>query len=882
MDFNAYITQFQAALKDEIKKIRGNGGQKTYVNDGRYLGKRDDRHIYSFTADTELHLLDETQISLEYREKTSRGTLVSIVGFDLILALEEFMGEFLPTATLYTEPWFLLKELQDRLTSLETKQNANRRIAEQLLQQTWASQPPDIEQGRALLNHIEQQLGKPLTYNNHQLQAIGHVLSNRISFIWGPPGTGKTRTLGLTAAALAGMGKSVLLLAHSNAAVDVALLSAAQFLQKSSIYLNGQVLRVGITASPEVINLDEVHARGIIRKRNPSLITKMDKLEKERQQLVQKTRKEGLSNVERKQLEMRLDEIRHDLNECRRELRQAEKELIRLAQIIACTFSKATITEEIYNRQFDAVLLDEASMAYIPHCVLGASMAAKHLAIYGDFRQLAPISQANTELTKRWLSRDIFEQTGITQKVNNQEYDGRLVLLATQYRMHPTISAVPNTLFYQNRLLNAPTVLEQTSPIAQTIPQSGNALVFYDTTTMSAHCCREAESNSRFNLISALLSVMLAQLLVEQKQQVGIVTPYNAQSRLIHRLLRDLKLTTKQVQVATVHRFQGGERNVIIFDTVEGEPAKPGRLLAGEGDNTASRLTNVAVSRAKGKFITLANKKYVQEKFSHANSFHQLLDEINQRTTAVSLTWPRSGMNPLWDITLPQLTYYPESRKLVPEIEQSIQQAHEEIAIAWPGIVNNFHFSPQALQQCNLGQVRVHISGEGYTYFADPRFRIWSKTNHTPFGFVGVDRKQLWIYVNPQSPFAPVWHVELPQTVKLLYDFCRLMPHNETKIDIIENTIAEDKSPFGKCPQCSQKLWYEIGSYGPYMMCTAKCGYKRPLIKQDATAIAHLYSVVCDRCGGQVEGRKGDKGVFLGCTKYPTCRWTKDIRQILL
>jgi superfamily I DNA and/or RNA helicase len=120
--------------------------------------------------------------------------------------------------------------------------------------------------------------------------------------------------------------------------------------------------------------------------------------------------------------------------------------------VVGCTLSKAAIAPEIYERQFDAVIIDEASMAYIPHCVYAATLAKRRIAIFGDFRQLGPISQAETDNARTWLQRDIFEEAGIIDRVNRNQQDDRMVLLQTQYRMHPSISAIPNHLFYNNQL----------------------------------------------------------------------------------------------------------------------------------------------------------------------------------------------------------------------------------------------------------------------------------------------------------------------------------------------------------------------------------------------------------------------------------------------
>ncbi|PAF11649.1 hypothetical protein CHH61_26180, partial [Shouchella clausii] len=58
-------------------------------------------------------------------------------------------------------------------------------------------------------------------------------------------------------------------------------------------------------------------------------------------------------------------------------------------------------------------------------------------------------------------------------------------------------------------------------------------------------------------------------------RSIGYVTPYRAQAILMETLLSDLYLTELQdadIISATVHRFQGSERDVMLFDTVDSYP----------------------------------------------------------------------------------------------------------------------------------------------------------------------------------------------------------------------------------------------------------------------------------------------------------------------
>jgi len=80
------------------------------------------------------------------------------------------------------------------------------------------------------------------------------------------------------------------------------------------------------------------------------------------------------------------------------------------------------------------------------------------------------------------------------------------------------------------------------------------------------------------------------------EKAVGIVTPFKAQQEILSdRIKRELGI---QMQVGTVHTFQGGEREIIIFSPVY-DANYQGAFFFDAGPN----MLNVAVSRAKDSFL---------------------------------------------------------------------------------------------------------------------------------------------------------------------------------------------------------------------------------------------------------------------------------------
>jgi len=879
--FTQYHRQFRQALGDEIKSLRKLGGQTTTITDGRHLGKRSGKHLYSFTTDTEIRLPDDTPVDLVHQGQRYPGTLLSIEGFDLLIAIEKNIGEQVSSVKMTTEPWFLLGELQKRLDTATASQTANRKLALNLLSDSATSQPTNNSQFDDFRPRIESQIQQSLNYNCYQAEAITHVLQHPVSFIWGPPGTGKTSTLGLTVASLVHAGESVLVLAHSNTAVDTAMKSLAKYLCKSSYYNEGFIVRFGIATPGTYDDYPLINVRGIAKRQNAPLIEKIEGLEREQKRLTQQSRYSGLTTQQKSTLQERIAKIREELQPLKQQLRQKESELVRKAMVVGCTLSKATIASEIYERQFDAVIIDEASMAYIPHCVYAATLAKRRIAIFGDFRQLGPISQADTDNTRTWLQRDIFEEAGIINRVNSNQRDDRMVLLQTQYRMHPSISDIPNRLFYNNQLQDGEGVQARTQPIVDAQPNPGQSLIFYDLSRASAFCFSDQESHSRFNLISALIAADIAyQAKQTGTQSVGIITPYNAQSRLIHRILRETDLET--VKASTVHRFQGSEQHLIIFDAVDSTPQKKaGKLLQGGMQSTASRLANVAVSRAQGKFIGLFNDTYIRQQLDSFNIFRKFSDRLRSSSQVLPLTFTDAANSTVWQFTLPSVTVYPNPSAACQAIQADLATAQHAVAIDWPTQLKSAqHFSLASIRRGT--NIIARGSGIAASVTSLPNNRLWRSDSFSNMGIVGIDHKILWVYINPSAQ-SPVFRIALANTVDLLYTFLQLLPADSGAS--VAQKLQNNQAPFGSCELCRQPLWPQPAQnkYScPRISCVKHPQQGRNMNRQDATQYAQFMRLTCKACGAALKGlQNGATGqIFLTCSRTG-CSWRTSLNQII-
>jgi hypothetical protein len=891
LTMQSVIQLCRSALYDEIQAIRRKGTKPLILSDGHLLGEEaEGGFLYSFTLDAEVILPDDAPGKLTVGDVTAEATVISINGFTILLLVTQSLGREVRAARLVTDASFLLEKLRGRLGALESNPPAMTLPAKLLRSSVagasaahGADQPQLDTTGNASLNA-------------YQRQAVAHVASSEVSYIWGPPGTGKTTTLGHTVAALLRQGESVLVVAHSNAAVDAAALAVGRQTRALAAYTEGRILRVGVSRT---LGIDPaILPREIVRRKRPELVKRIEEIERERDQLsAQLAKAAGGAPVA---LQERLAELRKALQEQRELLRSEERALVGQARCVLCTLSKAALADEIYLRTFDAVIVDEASMAYIPADLYVASLARRRVAIFGDFRQLPPITQGDTQRIEEWLEPDIFELAGVVRNVEARAADPRLVMLAEQYRMHPQIAQIIARRFYAGRLITGAGVEEACAPITARIPQAGSPVVLMDTAGLRPFANKEAGEqtraarryggNSRFNLVSALVAVELARAAAGEGAKatsVGIITPYAAQARLINKLLHDLTEPRERITCATVHRFQGSERDVIIYDTVESQPfSKAGLLLSGAGRGLEGRLLNVALSRAKGKLIILADLAHLRAVLPEHNIYLRVLGEIEQWLRPVRLTPSADVASGLATAEpLPGVTRFMSAGTAAGDAQQKTLAADlrsaEIVAIAGASPATGHH---SLLTQARVASAisptaHVYVGASGAPTLTARDYRWDGPT--LPCLAIGIDQRILWIEGRDY-----VLRIEQPQTIKLLYGLWDLLPEAARTLKTTEQQrelTAKGQSPLGRtCSKCGAQLWVSVEYGRAALKClNQQCGHSTPFTPTLATQFADMMRLACPECKGQLIGATGPNGVYLRCLSHPKCKGRQSLKDLI-
>lgn len=263
-----------------------------------------------------------------------------------------------------------------------------------------------------------------------------------------------------------------------------------------------------------------------------------------------------------------------------------------------CAFSSRLKTVE-----FDCVIIDEASQMTLPLAIMAMLRADKYVVI-GDEQQLPPVL----------LSKSSFEAKnyGLFQSLGGVSV--REVLNET-YRMNREICEWVGREFYLGDLEPRESCrdkkLELSGPASQPwlseAMKPDKSIVWIPTQTKSTRHC-SAEEASLVNQLMAELHRRGHAI-----NDVGVITPFRRQARLIRRYLRHNRIwdlaEIREVVIDTVERMQGQERSVIILSIAAADLGFLNSIQ--EFIYLPSRL-NVIVSRARVKVIILAADSFLE------------------------------------------------------------------------------------------------------------------------------------------------------------------------------------------------------------------------------------------------------------------------------
>jgi predicted DNA helicase len=567
--------------------------------------------------ETEIGVGDLVMLSRDDPERPDNptGTVAEMTGYSVTVAFAEPPASFLTGRDLRMDLYVNDVTFQRMKDALDALREADGRLREMRDQLTGVSLLPSG--GAAEIDRWgDEDLNRP------QRRAVRRAVgSDSFHLIHGPPGTGKTTAAVEVIRQEVRRGRRVLATAASNVAVDNVL----EFLLREGV----AALRVGhparVTPALRERTLDalveehpeyrrsrqlrdeafELKARAEEELTRPSGRYRRGMSDERIRELAERGR--GSRGVPEERIREMAEflEAREEIDRLFEESRALEDAAVRdvldRADVV-CTTNSTAGSELLEDESFDVLVLDEATQATEPSCLIPL-VRADRAVLAGDHRQLPP-TVLSREAREEGLDVTLFER--LARRGEDRITD----TLTVQYRMHREIMEFPNRRFYDDALRAHETVARHTLWDLELRPDRIDGriwplldpeapLVFLDTGGAAGGERSRPGSSSRENPLEAELVVRAARSLVDaglSPRAVGIIAPYADQVRLVRRSLEEPDL-----EVHTVDGFQGREKEAILLSlTRSNERGEVGFL------RDARRL-NVALTRARRKLLVVGD-----------------------------------------------------------------------------------------------------------------------------------------------------------------------------------------------------------------------------------------------------------------------------------
>ncbi|RWS09267.1 uncharacterized protein B4U79_14013 [Dinothrombium tinctorium] len=472
----------------------------------------------------------------------------------------------------------------------------------------------------------------------------------KLLMIQGPPGTGKTHTLvGMIKHIFIEYAKSpqlpkLLVCAPSNNAID----EIARRLYRERKFLmqykqrDLRLVRIGqgdsISPDVKIISLEshvETNIRSSIAERKRQFESKERKLEEKVAQLDQE-----IANCRALGLVDKMKACERDLHRVSTELKahqgegkviestqykdrnRTRYELLRKSDIVLSTLNscRQTILEQVFNSpnstNFNCVIVDEASQCTEPEILMPLTYAVSKLILIGDPMQLPPTVKSKIAVENKY-NRSLFER--FYSFFGETNPNSPVLMLDTQYRMHPEICSFPSKHFYNNKLKSHSSLQDRRFPLRPYVVFDLKGTLHTQNNPKNIYNDSEAQFITR--LIMAIGDY------ASENTTVGIITPYNGQKRLLEQKIKSVRPKISPI-INTIDSFQGQEKDIIILSCVRADEGN-GSI----GFLNSRQRVNVALTRAKHALIICV----CAQTLSNNDLWKSLLDDAKERKLMISL-----------------------------------------------------------------------------------------------------------------------------------------------------------------------------------------------------------------------------------------------------
>lgn len=259
---------------------------------------------------------------------------------------------------------------------------------------------------------------------------------------------------------------------------------------------------------------------------------------------------------------------------------------VRDKYVVAVT--SAGIHTKLFQTRFDTAIIDEASQMPEPFAI-GILNCSKKLILVGDNKQLPPIIVDKTA-QKKGLNVSLFDR--MKNHFDKNAADS-IVMLENQYRMNKELLDFPSRFFYDSMLKTGNKKIAEKRlqyPNPKTVTDKKWLIAALDPNNPLVYIKTPCENDLNIICVSQIVQDGLIKQGLDPKN-IGIISPFRKEVAELRK-----KLSLKDLEIDTVDRFQGSDKEVIILSCPTENGTVP-KLIADR-----NRL-NVAITRAKSKLI---------------------------------------------------------------------------------------------------------------------------------------------------------------------------------------------------------------------------------------------------------------------------------------
>lgn len=311
---------------------------------------------------------------------------------------------------------------------------------------------------------------------------------------------------------------------------------------------------------------------------------------------------------------------------------------LNVLKVWASTLKSIRRTFPLTPSIFDYVIFDEASQVDLPSAA-PALYRAKTAIVVGDPMQLTHVAGLTREIDK-----ELAKIHGLTEMKNiypskirycdvslyksaENSLNHKPILLTNHYRSEDQIIALCNKVFYEERL-KIMTNLDYSH-----YPNSLPLGVYWINCEgeVFKHSAGSRINNAEVLKVNEVFQGVL-QKISGTDLSIGVVTPYSRQQDAIYEKISKSTsaevLEKHKVKILTAHKFQGSEKDIMIFSLVL---ASRGTGNSDRWYNIYPQILNIALSRAKYLLYIIGDKNFCNGRTGVLKRLVETYDEIKKQ-----------------------------------------------------------------------------------------------------------------------------------------------------------------------------------------------------------------------------------------------------------